>query len=56
MRLPISKESAFIIGIGLIGLPVAALIQSRWQAAQQAAALQPDPNARRPKKRVYDKE
>jgi len=54
MRLPISNEAAFIIGVGLIGVPLVTVLSSRWQASRQAT-LQPDPNRAPPKRRVYDK-
>lgn len=40
MRLPISKESAFVIGIGLIGFPLYTLWQSKLAAYKEQQARQ----------------
>jgi hypothetical protein len=38
MRLPISKESAFIIGVGLVGIPLYQIFQAKMAQAREAQA------------------
>lgn len=57
MRLPMSKESTFIIGIALVGFPIYSLVSAKLEASKHAKAQATShQQSRAPKLRAYDKD